>query len=428
MRHRLAHDEGGSIVVALLVAIVVGGLVTTITARAVTGQRSVSFDRDFTAVVHGAEAGVSEALAQLKDADEAWRTGFVPAQVNAPGEIDGITYDWSAAKTGARTWEITSTGTRGDVSRTLVVTIEDRPRFSAGLFGDVLLDFAGSNIVDSYDGTDWCTGNGAVGTNGVAEFQGVAPSSVCDSAGPSGSHAPRPNGRTVDLVVLYDWADNPGDPDPPHDPRCDHHGGRGGTNNCHAGTGSYSQFSSPMLVDDERKPDIEFIEEALDDCSVIYPTWYTSLPPMPGVSSGELPPGDWCVEKLIFDVDTELEDPSETTRIYVSGEISVSGPHLRINCPSGDCVAGSTHPVTDNLQIYSSGTGVVEVRPHLTVAAGIYAPRSNCKGGPNAQAEFFGSLICSEVDNVGGWKLHYDDRLRDIGSGIFEIAVWQENP
>jgi hypothetical protein len=37
--------------------------------------------------------------------------------------------------------------------------------------------------------------------------------------------------------------------------------------------------------------------------------------------------------------------------------------------------------------------------------------------GSNAATDFYGSLICDSISNVGGWTFHYDTRLGTIGDG-----------
>jgi hypothetical protein len=61
------------------------------------------------------------------------------------------------------------------------------------------------------------------------------------------------------------------------------------------------------------------------------------------------------------------------------------------------------------------------------VAAGIYAPESECGGNPsNAQAEIFGSLICRDITNQGGWGFHYDQQLLTLGDGNYQMHAWWE--
>ena len=44
----------------------------------------------------------------------------------------------------------------------------------------------------------------------------------------------------------------------------------------------------------------------------------------------------------------------------------------------------------------------------------------------NAGSDFYGSMICKTIDNVGGWTFHYDTRLASIGDGTWRIREYTE--
>jgi hypothetical protein len=88
-------------------------------------------------------------------------------------------------------------------------------------------------------------------------------------------------------------------------------------------------------------------------------------------------------------------------------------------------VAGA--PSSIRLQIYSTGT-TVSMYNQSNLAAAVYAPNAACGGvTSNAGSDFYGSMICKTIDNVGGWTFHYDTRLASIGDGAWRIRDYTEN-
>jgi hypothetical protein len=83
-------------------------------------------------------------------------------------------------------------------------------------------------------------------------------------------------------------------------------------------------------------------------------------------------------------------------------------------------------PSSIRLQIYSTGT-TVSMYNQSVLAAAIYAPNASCGGvTSNSTSDFYGSVICKVIDNVGGWTFHYDTRLASIGNGAYRIRQYTE--
>jgi hypothetical protein len=83
-------------------------------------------------------------------------------------------------------------------------------------------------------------------------------------------------------------------------------------------------------------------------------------------------------------------------------------------------------PSSIKLQIYTTGN-TVSVYNQGNVAAAIYAPNAACGGvSSNAATDFWGSMICKTIDNVGGWTFHFDMRLASVGDGIWRVKNYAE--
>jgi len=441
-----ARGERGSVPLALLVAIIVAGLVVVVMARTLAETRATGFDRDFHFALHGAEAGVNEALFELNNdiLPEEGGTGV--------GEVDGVAYEWTATPGSDGGWTLRSTGSLGDVEREVEVTLESRSLFDAAAFAEVEIGFAGANGADSYNSqtgepTDcnW--------TSDHTKNNGNNPESICSTGrGSIGS-----NGRIdlsggnayADAVLVYDWENNP---DQPGSPRCTSGGSEDFCDEPYR-----RNIGQSLDYGDEQ----ERVEDLTEGCPESSATWQASDYASGGgnhahavLEKGHLTEhpdedGAYCVNDLTFDRDTVLhgditvEDP---LRIYVRGSVTIGrqGPSVDVNCVTcGGDGAGSlgayapTHesmPEARRLQIYAVGAGqdddVVKVHNQTRFGGAIFAPNGSCGRpgqGSNAQSQIYGSLLCLDLRNVGGWKFHYDEDLVNVdGGGSYEVARWNE--
>lgn len=448
-------DERGSLPLALLAMIVVAGLAGVVVASTIAGERSVRFDEDFTGAVHVAEVGVAEALHQLNTGQ---LTHEDPLPVTGSGTSDGESYEWEAdtnfqaGDVGPATWTVTATGGNADgVTRTLQVDISDSPLFDLGAFSKVELAFSGGNTADSYNSStgDWCTGNGRVGSNEDLDFSGSATTGPCGEI-----QADRGPDQTVDGVDLYDWEENP-DPG-----RCVHSGG----SNCDEE--NVETHDERIETDD----DVEWMKEALgvapsDDgqngyqcertnsqgdmtvTGTIAPADQSNGVPVDFLTDHTVGPGEvyaYCVDTVSFEEVTELSSDADAENpvVFVVGErvefpqggaVNIGCDQSGVDCNNFDPT--SVTPQAAALQIYSpapSGVGasnadVIHAMNHAKIAGVVYAPRGSCGGTGNAQIDMFGSLVCSNIRNQGGWQFHYDDYLGGaVRTGEFGISRWSE--
>jgi hypothetical protein len=372
---RTLKEETGSIPLALLAIIVIGGLMAVLTSRVIMGQRTTLGDQRFTQALHRAEGGLEAGMFAV-------RTG----SSDTSGSSSSGDYEWTTtnqAPAEPLRWTVTATGEVGGTERTLSVELEQRSRFAVAVFADKRIVFRGNNGASSYDSRSGAkkTGNGVVGTNGQVSLLGKS--------------------TTVDGSYLYNWA---ADPSPE---RC--------SGNC----AIITYIDEPLaLASDE---EMAFIEEGLDACSGPLLSWKASL------NAGMLQPGTQCYDSMDFDQSVTLAQPAQETILFVRGGVSFAND-IAVNC------CGSNTPTSSNLQIYVLGEtdsptgGAVKVGNRTDIAAAIYAPRSACGGNPsNARANLYGSLYCASVENQGGWSFYYDDALGEIGGGFFETQRWTED-
>ncbi len=381
--------QQGSIPLVLLVAIVVGGLLAVVFADVSTGQRTARHDRDFNQAVQVADAGIQDAFTTLAflDPDDP-STPPIGATVTGSGTLDEYSsHTWTARRVGRVRWQIRSEGTTGDSTRVLEAGISPTELFAWGAFGDLRLELRGGNLADSYNAVSFGTGNGSVGSNHDVVLRGNA---------------------TVDWVLRYNLA---------------------------AGGGAYNNggvvLGGVQTADD--RADLPNIgEQAYADggeCHGVSPTAYTGSPPLVRgtiycFSNVVFPAGD---HQLATNPDPDLND--EPTKIFIapSGNLELRGQGNQ-RCGGVACVNyNPPRPSAIDLEIYLA-SGEFLANNHTVIAAGIWAPTSNCSG-PNAQGDIYGSIVCRTLDSKGGWSFHYDDRFSDAGAEDFRIdGIREEAP
>jgi len=339
--------------------------------------------------------------------DPVGQTYQITGATTCPAAADGDVC-MTATKTSALRWEIEASAaarTQGtDVAtRTVSLSLVDNPRFFLAAFADTSMQLRGSNAAASFGDGAWDTGNGIVGSNGDIHLNG--------------------NSTEVDGVQLHNW-DNYPDLN-----RCQHPGGSDcddvkATPNAIAPSARFG----PRLEVGGSKLETGFIDETIADCEVAaggtLPS-YTSSTDGALITASTFPD---CVENLTFDTDITINPLSGPVEVYVRGQLSIANG-VSINCPA---VVGCdvNNPLSDpdstRLLIFSQG-GDVAIGNHTEIVAGVYAPRSECSGNPsNAQGQIFGSMICDTIGNNGGWEFHYDDKLEEVGSGVFVMEDYRE--
>lgn len=223
-RMRDNSADGGSVVLALLASLMVGSLVLVITATAIGGQKVIRFDRDFSAVIAAADAGVQDALHRFNTGRNpstpmpaltstqpnvvTCQPPLSTAQRCIQGTAGGATYQWYAVKVLGREWDVHSRGERNGRVRTVVARLVENREFFASAFADTEIFFTGGNVADSYSSgapgpaayTPRAGRFGVLGSNGPLK---VPNSTVMDGA-QLWNFAPTPAGYTGPLPAPSD--------------------------------------------------------------------------------------------------------------------------------------------------------------------------------------------------------------------------------
>lgn len=407
------HDEAGSMPLVILATIVVMGLVTTLTMSVLTSQRLTRFDQRYMTAFHGADAGVQAALAQIRAIEEA---GTGETSLSGSDTTGSVDYSYTAELVD-RQWRIKSQGTASDeTTRYLEATADKESRFFLAAFGKTLVGFKGGNVASSYDGgTTVPTGRGAVGTNGAIELNGSL------SYDPSTGEC---TGNTcIDEMHLF-----------------------GETAECSKTAANCAQIEGTFRENREPDPYIpptQFIEDALATCSpeTAYRTSTYVHPTLGGNvlvgGEGSGPEGAYCFTSMTFDQDTTIDASSGPVVVYVQSDIQSSNG-VKINCEGCEpfttsvtdadieSMLASNPPNAYDFQIYSVGRSIT-LGNHSHIASGVYAPNASCHGNPsNAQGYIYGSMVCNDINNQGGWSFWYDERLDDVAGSTYQISGIRE--
>jgi hypothetical protein len=382
-RRTLASDDRGSIMLAMMAAIVVAGIVFATLSMVAAGEHKTRSDQRYTAAIQGADAGIQDAFVQISRLPA--NATSVSLQ-NATGvKVGDVDYTWTATRSSpsAVTWSVTSTATGrfgADTStRTVAATIAQASMFPMAAFADSTINFNGNNHAVSYPDT----GKGIVGTNTSLTLKGSS--------------------TTVDGMSLFD-TDTAGT-----DNRCTGQG---------CPTTSDTVYAPQKLDIKTAVSSTGFIVQQLDACKADEP-----LTAFVG-DSIEARVEPYCFSSFFADTQsfTVTGDPNLSAKVFVDGgDVTLGNKnHADVNYDVAN------NPSSVRLQIFSTGS-TVNVYNQGDVSAAVYAPNAACSGETsNAQTDYWGSMICNTIDNVGGWTFHYDTRLSTLGDGTWHIRGYSE--
>jgi hypothetical protein len=395
---RLRRNDHGSVPLAMVAAIVVGGLSVTVAAGAIAAQDNVQFDTSYTRALQAADQGVQEAVALANQSQNlAAVCGAGSTDPRCSGSSESGSWAWTATWDAATSsWTVTSVGEQGGVDRQVTARVTKNPRFPVAAFGDLFIQLVGNNTIASYNSATGAddTGNGAAGSNGNIRFNGSS--------------------TTVDSVALYN------------------NDSAGNTCTSNGGTACDEVDPHPDKLDLASTQNMSFIDQVLQQCSASGPltNWASSAH---GGVLAPAPAGYLCVDDIIFDQNTRVTGTATNpVVIYARGSVSIERG-VTVNC---DGCTASSRPPTSNLLVFSAGvadTEPVGIGNHSVFAGGIYAPRAACVGNNSgAQAIVFGSLICGRIGdagngNQGGWTFLYDDALGRVSGDGVSVSRWDED-
>jgi hypothetical protein len=430
LRFKILAADRGSIPLALMITLVAAMLGILVVGNTLAGQRATRFDRSYTVVLQSADAGIEEVNFRLNK--QLFPTGAT--SMSGSGVADGIPYSWTASRPTwiSTDWTAVSTSTMRDgTTRTVRSVFRDRPLFNTALATDRAIAFTGANGADSYNSATGAPTHCTWGDAGCSSGNGIIASN---------GNIRIPSNGYADQVLVYDWFANPGSE---ADPRCHDNTATGtGTDYCAA---PYRENVDEPL---DLRTYVDVVNEELSTCATVHDVWRASDVASHQNAIVEFPfdGGKHCFNRLILNRQIVLRPNVTGTnplRLYVTEyiELSAGGP---INCwgPGGTnqpCTNNNWRkPVARRLQIFTPAvtalvgtteTDAVKISQQTKFAGAIYAPQAKCGnlGSSNAGVDIYGTMICEEVRNNGGWNFHYDEDLMYAQTtGLYDMVSWNE--
>lgn len=406
------------------------------------------------------------------------------------GTLPNGKYEWFATRIGTgREWEVRSVAQQNGRRRELLAVIQEDRKFFASAFADNLAGFSNNNIADSYNSgsTGQPAFNprpgrlGIVGSNGDVATGGS--STVVDGVQlwnyvpGNDTLSTRCSGQgRIGLTTAAAATSNPALYDGPNELQACNSSPVKNAFNSPPNDAPYTQIFtekrviSPSLAEVEAGvaacgqkpsgpapyPKLEVLSVGsvvstktttytyvspgvFSESSVTVPgnelTPYTDASDVPGVSKAatgsgaDAKPGYRCYSDVRFHANAVLGSAASATSpvvMYVTGSLEITNSAVKVNCSPCSTI-GDSRPNAPALQIYFRGSGDVFKQKSSSGFGGtIHAPTGNCGNPGAAQAEVYGSMLCRNISNVGGWAFHYDEALAGIGNNIFRIVRTQE--
>ena len=360
------RSEDGSLPLVLLAAIVLGGLIVSVSLTVTSGSRSAVADRDYHYAVQVADAGIQEAFMELRDLGPDERPA---CDTNEDGTCDGqltdgSPYTWTYERLSEKRWNVRSEGTHREATRFVEADIGETPLFDVALL---------AKSAFTYNGGGGGTDPFAAGTFEDATLNG---NPAIDSVGQLMLYGDGPHNVNVSPdEVPQEYAKQPV------------------LNNI-----AMDAFAPGGICDGE--PYYEVFPEDSPDAHPRH---------------GEV----YCVGKADFGnsnhpMTGSSEDGPAMIFVDQGGATAVSA------AGNGSVNWGSDHSPS-NLQIYVA-EGDVTISGSSSFGASVWAPASACTS--NGGTEIEGAMVCNSITLNGDFS--FDPDIDEITDDEHSISNWRE--
>jgi hypothetical protein len=414
LRKRVLVGERGSLPLALLAVIVLGGLVSVLVATVVAGQRQTRFDQSFENSLQIAEVGLDR-LVYLVTHDEVEEgEDFVEIEGQASGGSYTATATFDAQE---HEWTIESRGTSNSgISRAVEVVVAPQSIFQVAAFGKFFVDFNGGNATDSYRSGDF-----GVDPNGALTFTQSSnggwpcrrqPYGRLTATGSGNSNVVMCNDLGNGIVATNGELNLKGNAFDRAD-LAEVHFAKERVDDPHEDATGFCAMTAARCSD----PKVSYHRDKLEvePDPVPIPETLSSGGNFPDdhPDGNVLAPGVYLFADVRLNSETQiLGTATDPVVIYMTGTLSMPN-HTTVNFETASDGNPQPRP-SPSLRIYSNSDGnqALNFGNHASIAGAIYAPNAGFAGG--AQGNVYGSLIAGSINNNGGWNFHYDEALGDV--------------
>lgn len=430
MIRRLAKNDNGSIVMAMLAIVVVTGLLTLGLATILSSHLAARHDVAFESALAGAERGLDELVAQAKANPTA---ASFPAIAGTAST--GTTYSASASAVSGG-WLVDSTGTATNhghtITRHIQATVSIGDLLSLPLFGKSALNLgtSGPSAVDRYDSavsSDVCT------TSGAAASMSDSDTRMC-------THAAQPTGAAAtDGALTMRSADL-------------------------SNMSSVSVFNAPVPGFSDRSATGSCVGDTgiVAACGTTIPTHPDKLAYEPssvcsqGIGAGAVAftgTTALAANAVYSFTDVTLNATAISNLGNIAGSQIIICFSGKLTIPAGlmlnsslKCSAVTSPACTPSrydprppstlllLSTTSSGTPTVDFgagsSSETSLSAVVYAPNASC-AATGGHVDLYGLLVCGSVSTAGGVDVHYDTEIDQLSTTAgfdrpVTVSGWRE--
>lgn len=387
----MLRTESGSLPMALLIAIIVGGAVVVLFSTVRSGVSSSGENRDFSQAINAADAGIQQAVATLnaslvEEVDPC--TGeplpdgeSFPVSGTCEGTLpNGSVYEWDFERLSGGGWRVLSIGHYQSAERAIEILITQSPIIDLAIVTRTRFTWpgGGNTVIDP--------------PISIGTFHG----------------ATLPNSQSardaIEYILMLDESCDPYDYD-------------------------LSDPDKALCPDDDQ--DIPNIDEdrATDLCDGASDVSLADILN----DDGEIKRGVWCLGRVQFNGDLPVEPAAEGNDgpavINLRGaQGNQPAVRVRTNTDLNFEPSVSGDPVPDDLVInVAQGAGDLVISPNTAVAARIWAPWSTCvTNGQPVNSAFWGSITCDIVELRGNFRYEAsEDEFEDVEP---RLSAWIERP
>jgi hypothetical protein len=436
---RRRADEGGNIIVTLMVIIVATGFIIGTTLVVYSGQKANRRYGDSANALQLADAAVNDAVREVQTT----LGQSLGPTTKTLGDAGSYTYSATLDPT-TNVWHVDAWGIdKTGVKRHVKADAVPESLFSSAYFVDSKLNLPSGVALDSFtDGAslaDTCTGKGVLGTNDPADltFQsnggnGNAQTN-CTGLEFGNSIWPYP----LDGCVAYHPSDSP----PVWPPNY-------GTAN-HCPPQPYTQVADP-LYDIPVVTAPQYLGNPVAEQSAAG-TAGQSFPQVPCDATHKIQGGAlYFVTQLVMYPGCQVNAANGPAIIYVQGNVTIGiqngGSSTNVSpginppdtsnallCPNYSGVdyfnnSRSTYCSgwSSDLQIYMTGTGSISFGNHANFWGAIMGNSATITSAP--QVQMWGAMRVNGMNSSAQITLHYDEALGKVTNGVYTVKDWREEP
>jgi Tfp pilus assembly protein PilX len=438
-KHRKS-EQGATLVTSMVLSLILCTVTGSFLNVLVQEYKITHRSHNYASAINLAEAGIEEAICMLNYGQSNW-TGAGWTQSNGTNytkTVTNVTPNASSDPVGS--YSITVYGATNEyplivasattvadysgsaLNRTVRAQLKRRPTFHWGLLAQNRIDMNGNNLkLDSFDSSDPTASNWDA-SKGYGTYNSAKRKDNGDAATNSGLT----NSISAGNADIYGRVAT----------------GPGGTVSIGPGgfVGTISNHTSGVINPDRISHSV-YVDLPAGVAPFSSGISLGAIVNSTTLSGGAGMPVDYVTPSISLSGSKVLTFAGGYTRIYVSGDISVSGlasiavaegAKVEIYVSGAVLIAGNglvNHTNrAENFQLYVVGSQNVSISGNGNFVGVVYAPRSNVSlDGGGTTGDVVGAIVGNLITLNGHMNFHYDEALRKMGPFRgWNVVSWEE--